>query len=345
MTKSQCATAALTGLLTGLFIVAVAIAGALSLPVFLTLLLLGGTLSAVATTTDVVPRLADLNLSLSVFGLTRTDPWLAEMQVLQRSWALDVEEGLEEMRNLLEEARYLRRQTSATMGEIQTLQSRRALASADPEIVERPSWSPALEYVEQLARESPFERVNFETRVRTARRLAEVDRWLRKPALTDREVAERAMLYPEVVSGWVSVDPAVTTVLEGAQRYALLTHPPTGTEVTSILQSAIERIAESQTDVILAAFAKGPLPLEKLSEAVPSAPDRVLSLRLAAFEEEGLIERKDVLLRSVGTFSIFSLTEAGADLASVIYLLKDWAGRRGRESEQQEGSSSSDVPH
>ncbi|HEX6715349.1 MAG TPA: helix-turn-helix domain-containing protein [Thermoleophilaceae bacterium] len=99
---------------------------------------------------------------------------------------------------------------------------------------------------------------------------------------------------------------------------------PRGSAVEA-LDSALAAVGDRWTLLVVAALLDGPRRFGDLEEAVPGIATNVLTQRLRALQEEGLVSAEPYSTRPA-RYS-YELSAAGAELAGALRLLADWAGR------------------
>lgn len=100
----------------------------------------------------------------------------------------------------------------------------------------------------------------------------------------------------------------------------------------SPLASALDRVGDRWSLLIVEALLWGPRRWSDLAESVPGIAPNVLADRIRRLEREALIASHPYSERPVRL--AYELTEAGRDLAGPVRLLADWGARRagGEES-------------
>jgi DNA-binding HxlR family transcriptional regulator len=91
------------------------------------------------------------------------------------------------------------------------------------------------------------------------------------------------------------------------------------------LDRALAAVGDRWTLLIIAALLDGPQRFGEFQEAVPGIATNVLTQRLRALQEEGLVAAEPYSTRPA-RYS-YELSAAGAELAGALRLLADWAGR------------------
>lgn len=101
--------------------------------------------------------------------------------------------------------------------------------------------------------------------------------------------------------------------------------PETRASAVEALDHALTAVGDRWTLLVVAALLDGPLRFGDLQEAVPRIATNVLTQRLRALQEEGLVSAEPYSTRPA-RYS-YELSAAGAELAGALRLLADWAGR------------------
>jgi DNA-binding HxlR family transcriptional regulator len=91
------------------------------------------------------------------------------------------------------------------------------------------------------------------------------------------------------------------------------------------LDQALSAVGDRWTLLVIAALLDGPRRFGDLQETVPGIATNVLSQRLRALQEEGLVSAEPYSNKPA-RYS-YELSAAGAELAGALRLLADWAGR------------------
>jgi DNA-binding HxlR family transcriptional regulator len=91
------------------------------------------------------------------------------------------------------------------------------------------------------------------------------------------------------------------------------------------LDRALAAVGDRWTLLIVAALLDGPRRYGDLQEAVPGIATNVLTQRLRALQEEGLVAAEPYSRRPA-RYS-YELNQAGRELAGALRLLADWAAR------------------
>jgi DNA-binding HxlR family transcriptional regulator len=97
------------------------------------------------------------------------------------------------------------------------------------------------------------------------------------------------------------------------------------TSAVEALDQALAAVGDRWTLLLVAALLGGPLRFGDLQEAIPGIATNVLTQRLRALQEEGLVSAEPYSTRPA-RYS-YELSAAGAELAGALRLLADWAGR------------------
>ena len=93
-------------------------------------------------------------------------------------------------------------------------------------------------------------------------------------------------------------------------------------ESTAALSSALERVGDRWTLLVVAALLDGAMRYGELQEAVPGIATNVLSSRLKELERQGLVVASPYSRRPLRLE--YQLTSAGAELAGVMRMLAAW---------------------
>ncbi|MGA8678887.1 MAG: winged helix-turn-helix transcriptional regulator [Acidimicrobiales bacterium] len=93
-------------------------------------------------------------------------------------------------------------------------------------------------------------------------------------------------------------------------------------DTTAALSSALERVGDRWTLLVVAALLDGPMRYGELQEAVPGIATNVLSSRLKDLERQGLVVSNPYLDRPLRLE--YQLTSVGSELAGVMRLLAAW---------------------
>ena len=91
------------------------------------------------------------------------------------------------------------------------------------------------------------------------------------------------------------------------------------------LEHALAAVGDRWTLLVVAALLDGPRRFGDLHEAVPGIATNVLTQRLRALQEEGLVAAEPYSERPA-RYS-YELSETGRELAGALRLLADWAAR------------------
>jgi DNA-binding HxlR family transcriptional regulator len=100
------------------------------------------------------------------------------------------------------------------------------------------------------------------------------------------------------------------------------TGPP---PVVEALDHALSAVGDRWTLLVVAALLDGPRRFGDLQQAIPAIATNVLSQRLRALQEEGLVAAEPYSTRPARY--AYELSQAGGELAGALRLLADWAGR------------------
>lgn len=88
-------------------------------------------------------------------------------------------------------------------------------------------------------------------------------------------------------------------------------------------RSLLDRIGDKWTVLILVALERSPLRFGELGRAIGGVTPKVLTAKLRALEQDGLISRQVLDTSPVNVE--YKLTELGQSLVSVVFLMKGWA--------------------
>src|SRR4051812_25050002 len=91
------------------------------------------------------------------------------------------------------------------------------------------------------------------------------------------------------------------------------------------LDRALTAVGDRWTLLVVAALLDGPSRFGDLQTAIPGIASNVLTQRLRALQEEGLVSAEPYSTRPA-RYS-YELSQAGGELAGALRLLADWAGR------------------
>jgi DNA-binding HxlR family transcriptional regulator len=97
------------------------------------------------------------------------------------------------------------------------------------------------------------------------------------------------------------------------------------TSAVEALDQALAAVGDRWTLLVVAALLDGPLRFGDLQEAIPGIATNVLTQRLRALQEEGLVSAEPYSARPA-RYS-YELSAVGAELAGALRLLADWGGR------------------
>lgn len=100
---------------------------------------------------------------------------------------------------------------------------------------------------------------------------------------------------------------------------------PEPTSAVEALDRALSAVGDRWTLLVIAALLDGPRRFGDLQEAIPDIASNVLTQRLRALQEEGLVATEPYSTRPA-RFS-YELSHAAAELAGALRLLADWGGR------------------
>jgi DNA-binding HxlR family transcriptional regulator len=100
---------------------------------------------------------------------------------------------------------------------------------------------------------------------------------------------------------------------------------PARASVVDALDHALAAVGDRWTLLVVAALLDGPLRFGDLQQVIPGIATNVLTQRLRALQEEGLVSAEPYTMRPA-RYS-YELSAAGAELAGALRLLADWAGR------------------
>ena len=101
--------------------------------------------------------------------------------------------------------------------------------------------------------------------------------------------------------------------------------PDSAQSAVGALDSALAVIGDRWTLLVIAALLDGPRRFGEFQEAIPAIASNVLTQRLRALQEEGLISAEPYSQKPA-RYS-YELSQAGSELAGALRLLADWAGR------------------
>jgi DNA-binding HxlR family transcriptional regulator len=104
-----------------------------------------------------------------------------------------------------------------------------------------------------------------------------------------------------------------------------------GAADASPLASALERVGDRWTLLVVEALLDGPRRFGDLAEAVPGIAPNILSQRLRHLEREALVVARPYSERPP-RFA-YELSETGAELAAALRLLADWGARHSESAE------------
>ena len=107
--------------------------------------------------------------------------------------------------------------------------------------------------------------------------------------------------------------------------------PSASRETASALSSALERVGDRWTLLIVEALLDGPRRFGDLTEAVPGIAPNILTQRLRHLEREALLVARPYSERPP-RFA-YELSETGAELAGALRLLADWGARQSESAE------------
>jgi DNA-binding HxlR family transcriptional regulator len=96
-------------------------------------------------------------------------------------------------------------------------------------------------------------------------------------------------------------------------------------DTTAALASALERVGDRWTLLVVAALLDGPMRYGELADAVPRIATNVLSGRLKDLERQGLVVANPYSRRPLRLE--YQLTSVGAELAGVMRMLATWGAR------------------
>lgn len=92
------------------------------------------------------------------------------------------------------------------------------------------------------------------------------------------------------------------------------------------LESALERVGDRWSLLLVEALLEGPRRFGELREALPAIAPNILTDRLRRLEREGIVLARPYQDRPPR--AAYSLTADGRDLAGALRLLADWGSRR-----------------
>jgi DNA-binding HxlR family transcriptional regulator len=107
------------------------------------------------------------------------------------------------------------------------------------------------------------------------------------------------------------------------------------------LATALEAVGDRWSMLVVAALLDGPRRFGDLEREVEGIAPNVLSARLRALEDEGVVVAEPYSERPPRF--LYSLTAAGVELAGAIRLLADWGARR-REGAEPLRHAACDTP-
>jgi DNA-binding HxlR family transcriptional regulator len=100
---------------------------------------------------------------------------------------------------------------------------------------------------------------------------------------------------------------------------------------SSPLATALDRVGDRWSLLVVEALLGGPRRFGELAEDVAGVAPNILTDRLRRLEREGILVAAPYSRRPVRME--YSLTAAGRELASALRLLADWGSRRGEPTE------------
>jgi DNA-binding HxlR family transcriptional regulator len=98
-----------------------------------------------------------------------------------------------------------------------------------------------------------------------------------------------------------------------------------GMAAVDALDQALTAVGDRWTLLVVAALLDGPQRFGELQEVVPGIATNVLTQRLRALQEEGLVSAEPYSAKPA-RYS-YELSAAGAELAGALRLMADWAAR------------------
>jgi DNA-binding HxlR family transcriptional regulator len=98
---------------------------------------------------------------------------------------------------------------------------------------------------------------------------------------------------------------------------------------TTALAEALARVGDRWTLLVIAALLEGPRRFGDLQRELPGIAPNILSARLRALEEEGLVLAEPYQERP--TRFVYEVTEPGRELAGALRLLAGWAMDQGSD--------------
>ena len=114
-------------------------------------------------------------------------------------------------------------------------------------------------------------------------------------------------------------------------------------DTTAALSSALERVGDRWTLLVVAALLDGPMRYGELQEAVPGIATNVISSRLKDLERQGLVVASPYSDRPLRLE--YQLTSIGAELAGAMRLLAAWgAGSAAAEDATREPAGDRGPP-
>ena len=97
------------------------------------------------------------------------------------------------------------------------------------------------------------------------------------------------------------------------------------TTAVQALDNALATVGDRWTLLVVAALLDGPRRFGDLQEDIDGIATNVLTQRLRALQEEGLVAAEPYSTRPARY--AYELSQAGSELAGALRLLSDWAGR------------------
>jgi DNA-binding HxlR family transcriptional regulator len=100
---------------------------------------------------------------------------------------------------------------------------------------------------------------------------------------------------------------------------------PAAPSAVEALDQALSAVGDRWTLLVVAALLDGPRRFGDLQEAIPGIATNVLTQRLRALHEEGLVAAEPYSHKPARY--AYELSQAGSELAGALRLLADWGGR------------------
>ena len=99
------------------------------------------------------------------------------------------------------------------------------------------------------------------------------------------------------------------------------------TDISSALETALERVGDRWTLLVVAALLDGPRRFGDLQEAVPGVASNILTSRVRSLEQHGLVVRRPSPGRPPRVH--YTLTDRGLALAGALRTLATWEHQSG----------------